>query len=132
MFPEIEKLIQRLDITAKDIAVINIFTLVHADAEETADVITNTFQENTNQVQAVSESSQKLEEAKVVAIADIRTNSVVVIASPASMQKITDIIKKLDSNDMKNKKVYIHNISNADAENIKNIFEEMFINNQTY
>jgi type II secretory pathway component GspD/PulD (secretin) len=67
-----------------------------------------------------------LEQAKVVAIGDPRTNSLLVTASRDSMLGIAEMIGRLDATDAKKQRVFVHSLEHADAENVAAVLRGMF------
>jgi type II secretory pathway component GspD/PulD (secretin) len=76
--------------------------------------------------QTDTQSSRALEQAKVVAIGDPRTNSLLVTASRDSMLGIAEMIGRLDATDAKKQRVYVHSLEHADAENVAAVLRGMF------
>ncbi len=65
-------------------------------------------------------------EYEVLAVADIRTKSVVVSAAADMMERIATMIEELDSNPAKKKKVFVYRLENANAENVAEVLRNMF------
>jgi len=76
--------------------------------------------------QTNSQSSRALEQAKVMAIGDPRTNSLLVTASRDSMLGIAEMVGRLDATDAKKQRVYVHSLEHADAENVAAVLRGMF------
>jgi general secretion pathway protein D len=72
------------------------------------------------------QSARALQEAKVVAVADPRTNSVIVTASHDSMEDIALTVGRLDASDSKKQHVRIYTLENADPDNVASILRGMF------
>jgi general secretion pathway protein D len=142
--PAIERLVNEIDTASQDVTIVKVFPLRYASAEETATIIKNTFagstaggQSRTNQRWGFmrnmaqggnqqNQSERKRAEGTVYVEADSRTNSVVVSASENVMANIETVIQQLDANPAREKKVYIHNIKNADPESVTKLLNEMF------
>jgi general secretion pathway protein D len=145
----IEALVSEIDDVTEDITEVRVFPLRFADAEEMAEIITDVFEEDSQSGQSQSgsrsggrsffmrggrggssqqqqTSQRKAEESKVVAVADTRTNSVVVTAASETMTQIAQMVKELDSDPAKDQKVFIYSLENADAETVAQILENMF------
>ncbi|MBT3379963.1 MAG: hypothetical protein HN742_02980 [Lentisphaerae bacterium] len=73
-----------------------------------------------------SSSDRKLQEAEVTAVADSRTNSVIVTASNESLTMIADMIERLDATPQNVPQVYIYRIKHADLERLQEMLEGMF------
>ncbi len=69
---------------------------------------------------------RRLAEAQVVAVADTRTNSLIVTASPDMMEQVKQMVEHLDSNPAMKQKVYVHDIQHADVEALRDILSNMF------
>jgi type II secretory pathway component GspD/PulD (secretin) len=67
-----------------------------------------------------------LQQKKVVAVADPRTNSVIVSATAELMKQIALMVERLDDNKAKQQKVYTYSLQNADVEGVSEILRNMF------
>ena len=163
LMPMIEKLVQDIDTMSEDLTEIRVFMLLYADAEETAKMITDVFENQTQRSrssssnqpsrfgggpfgmfrppgdsmgrggpggrggsQGTQQSERKVQESTVQAVADTRTNSVVVRAASEVMTQIEEMIRRIDANPAKEKKVFVHSLNNADVEKVSAILEGMF------
>lgn len=70
--------------------------------------------------------SRKAQESTVLAVADLRTNSVVVNADKDLMEQVRMMIEKLDKNQAKDKKVHVYSLKYADAQQTAAILQGMF------
>ena len=75
---------------------------------------------------AGGQSQRALKQNKVVAVADNRTTSVIVTASPTLMEQITGMINQLDSDPSKQQKVFVIPVENADPAQIQQILQSLF------
>jgi len=146
---QIVELVDKLDAPTEALSILRVFALRYAEASEIATVLAEIYADssaarNQTQVnneqrfrrptpapaappaQTGSESSRKLAEAKVVAVADTRTNSVIVSASPASMSDIESVITELDATPQNVPTVYIYQLKNADVAATRQLLESMF------
>jgi general secretion pathway protein D len=64
--------------------------------------------------------------ARVIAVADARTQSVVVSAATGLMDQVKGMIAKLDSNPAKQQTVHTYSLENADAQQVEAVLQEMF------
>ena len=64
--------------------------------------------------------------ARVVAVADPRTQSVIVSAASGLMEQIRGMVTQLDSNPAKKQFVRVYSLENADAEQVEQVLQEMF------
>ena len=78
------------------------------------------------QTQTPSQGGRKLSETKVVAVADTRTNSVIVSASSTTMADIDQVIKELDATPANVPTVFVYQLQNGDVRRAKEILESMF------
>lgn len=143
----IEQLVLEVDTMAEDITEVKVFPLQYADAEEMAEIVKSVFTDQTQTSQqqqqsrrffrdgppgapgqaAQSTSSRRtLQESTVVAVADKRTNAVVVTAAKETMAQIAGMIRDLDANPAKEKKVFVYSLENADVESVAEILKGMF------
>ena len=140
MHPQIADLIRSLDTSAMDMAEIRVFVLQHADAEETAALVTSVFQNQQNQGQtarggrnqrtagaaAVTAGSWRLAQQQVTATADMRTNSVIVSAAAEMMGQVGDMITQLDEDPARKQRVYVYPVENTNPQELQYILSTMF------
>jgi type II secretory pathway component GspD/PulD (secretin) len=149
LLPTIEQLISEIDKSAEQLKEIQVFTLKYADATEMTKVVNDVFQGKTtssqsqggrggrggmgmarfmgmNQPQGGTGEGRKAEENTVLAVADIRTNSVVVSASHDMMLQISGMVTALDLNPAKDQKVHVYPIKNASGAEVETILQGMF------
>ena len=150
VLPTIEQLVKEMDRTIEDVTEIQVFKLNNADAYEMAEVLTNLFSDkdeiessrggyrfgswgrsSSSSSSSRSSSSRNstermLQQKKVVAVADPRTNSVIVSATAELMKQIALMVERLDDNKAKQQKVYTYSLQNADVEGVSEILRNMF------
>ncbi len=150
VIPTIEQLVKEMDRTIEDVTEIQVFKLKYADAYEMAEVLTNLFSDkdeiensrggyrfgswgrsSSSSSRSRSSSSgnsteRMLQQKKVVAVADPRTNSVIVSATAELMKQIALMVERLDDNKAKQQKVYTYSLQNADVEGVSAILRNMF------
>jgi general secretion pathway protein D len=150
VLPTIEQLVKEMDRTIEDVTEIEVFKLQNADAYEMAEVLTNLFSDkdeiessrggyrfgsygrsssssSRSQSGSSGNSSERmLQQKKVVAVADPRTNSVIVSATAELMKQIALMVERLDNNKAKRQKVYTYSLQNADVEGVSEILRNMF------
>ncbi len=149
----IAEVVSSLDVSITDVAETQIFPLEHADATEMAGELTTIYSDSTTsgvgQAQqgrggggrggggggpggggggatAAGATERQLQEARMVAVADARTNSVIVSTSHATMGDIALTIHKLDASEAKEQHVHIYALDSADPENVATIIRGMF------
>ena len=146
-------IVNQLDTPQNDITETHIFNLQHADATETANILTTLYAPTTSQTgnnnnnnqrgnqgqqrppqpgqnnnnQAAGQRSERaLQQAQVVVVADARTNSVLVSASHDTMAGIALTIGRLDANGSKKQHVHVYTLNHADPDNVAAILKGMF------
>jgi len=150
IIPTIERLVKEMDRTIEDVTEIQVFKLEHADAYEMAEVLTNLFSDK-NEIEnsrggyrfgswgrssssssrsrsssSGNSSERMLQQKRVVAVADPRTNSVIVSATAELMKQIALMVERLDDNKAKQQKVYTYSLEHADIYNVSEILRNMF------
>ena len=150
VIPTIEQLVKEMDRTIEDVTEIEVFKLNNADAYEMAEVLTNLFSDKdeiessrggyrfgsygrssssssrSRSSSSGNSSERMLQQKKVVAVADPRTNSVIVSATAELMTQIALMVERLDGNKAKQQKVYTYSLQNADVEGVSEILRNMF------
>lgn len=148
LLPTIEQLISEIDKSAQELKEIRVFTLKYADATEMTQVVNDVFQGKTSssqtqggrggrgmfmqrfmgpgQSQTGTGEGRKAEENTVLAVADIRTNSVVVSASHDMMLQISGMVTALDMNPAKDQRVHVYPLKNADGAQVEAMLQGMF------
>jgi general secretion pathway protein D len=150
LIPNITEVIRKIDTSITDVTDTRIFKLLQADAIEMASIITNLYSDSSTQNSqrnrdnqggrggfggfggqgggqqpATQTSGRALQQAKVVAVGDPRTNSLVVTAGRDTMAQIAEMVGRLDSSDSKKQKVYFHSLQHADADSVANVLRGM-------
>ncbi len=145
MLPSITEMIKKIDTTIADVTESRIFRLMHADAVETAALITSLFSDSATQnsqnsrqsggfgygfgfaqPQAQPQQSQRaLQQSRVVAVGDPRTNSLLISAARDTMMQIAEMVGRLDATDAKKQHVYIHSLEHADADSVAAVLRGM-------
>jgi general secretion pathway protein D len=150
----ISEIVSRLDTTVSDVAETRIFHLLHADATEMATILTTLYSDSTtssqqgnrqnnnnnnrpgqpfgggNQIPTAQQPSQRsILQARMVAVPDARTNSIIVTSSHDAMEEIALTIGRLDASDSKKQHVHIYTLENADPDNVASILRGMFTTN---
>ncbi len=146
----IADLVSKLDTNTTELTETQIFKLIHADATELATSLTTLYSDATTangaannnrgnqqqqggnrfgpqQPQQTSAASERsLIQARVIIVADPRTNSVLVNASRATMTQVALTIGRLDASDSRKQHVFVHTLSHADPSNVAYILNGMF------
>ena len=149
VMPIIEEIVHEVDTSVTDLTELRIFRLEYADATETADLLMQLFSEDYTTSSRSSRSgfrppfmmfpgmrssgrssknNRRLEQTRVVAVGDPRTNSLLVSAPHDLMTSIAEMIGRLDADSSKRQRVYVYPLEHADVENVAAILESMFQN----
>jgi type II secretory pathway component GspD/PulD (secretin) len=76
--------------------------------------------------------NQRVQKAQqVIAVADLRTSSVVVTAAKDLMEEIDGMIRDLDVNSSRDQKVYVFHVDNADPQQAVQVLQTMFQNSSS-
>ena len=148
LMSNVAEVIQKLDTSTNDLTETQIFHLLHADATELATVLSTLYADassvpnptggNNNrggnnrpgqpqpQASTANRSERALLQARVVAVADARTNSVLVSASHDTMSQIALTIGRLDADGSKKQHVRIVTLAHADPDNVATILRQMY------
>ncbi len=73
-----------------------------------------------------SQAQRIKKRAKVTAVADPRTSSVLVSATSGLITQIEEMIKQLDANPAKKQKVYVYQVNPGDVSQVQQVLEDMF------
>lgn len=151
----IETLVKSVDTDQVDLTEIRVFALKNADPTETADQITKLFPDTTSSSQntggrgggfggfggpggifggggaartggngATSDRSKKM--GKVIAVAEPRTQSLIVSAAKEMMPQIEAMVKSLDLNPAKKHKIITYNLENANITEVEAVLRAQF------
>lgn len=148
LIPTIEQLVKEMDRNIEDVTELQVFPLKYADAYEMAEIVTNLFSDKdeiensrggyrfgswgrssssrSRSSSSGNSSERMLQQKKVVAVADPRTNSVIVSATAELMTQVALMIERLDDNKAKQQKVFTYPLQNADVEGVSAILRNMF------
>lgn len=118
---KIKNLISSLDNQIIDNPEIRRFKLQYADAEETAELITKVFQND-----SIISTSWHQSQQQVIAVSDLRTNSIIISSSIEKMNQIIDMIKELDKNQERIQRVFIYPVENTNPQELQYILNTMF------
>lgn len=148
----IGELITKLDTDVQDLTELQVFHLVNADPDEMASLLASIFPDpTTSQTDtrgggtvfggnrgnrgganaAAANSERSLKQGKVIAVADQRTGSIVVSAAKQLMPQIELMVKNLDSDPAKKKKVKIYTVENGNVEEIATALRSVYETSNT-
>ncbi|MGH7952749.1 MAG: secretin N-terminal domain-containing protein [Limisphaerales bacterium] len=148
------EIIEAIDSSAQGETEIRVFPLKHANPSDVADELGQIFpnngssggsqsqmpirfrnpffarmmgagNNNNNQSAAIQKQSQ------VIAVADARTQSVIVTASKDLMEQIAGMIEQLDVSSARDQKVYVYHMNNGDPQQALQVLQGMFQNNSS-
>lgn len=150
----VAEIIQAIDMGAEEVTQVEVFRLQFADPTEMATLLTTVFPDESKTSGSQSpvqfggrggfpffgggrggggDSSssggqgQRIKKrARVIAVPDARTQSVIVSAASGLMDQIRNMVTQLDSNPAKKQKVYVYSLENADAQQVETVLQEMF------
>jgi type II secretory pathway component GspD/PulD (secretin) len=146
--PYITNVITSLDQPSQDVTEIKVFKLKHADPVEIADELGSLFPNSNNtsdqnnrsmgfrftppwmqQQQPSNNKSDRMKmQTSVVAVADRRTESVIVTASKDLMGEIKGMVESLDEGDAGITKVTAIRLANADPAAVQQTISGLFLN----
>jgi general secretion pathway protein D len=136
------ELVNRMDVDVDAVTEKKVFRLVNADPQETADQLTTLFPDPSTQSNQrnrgfgfgpfgnfgggggggrnnnSNQSERRVSQVKVTAVADPRTQSVIVSASRDTMPQISAIIEELDKDPAKKKRVHVIKVENRDPQEL--------------
>lgn len=154
ILPSITEIVTKIDTSITEVTDTRIFRLQNADAMETAEMINTLYGDsssrtgqsgNNNQrgqgrqggggfgalfgqqqpAASGGQSDRALLQAKVVAVGDGRTNSLIVTAARETLTQIAETIGRLDASNAKKQHVYVHSLQHADAEGVADVLRGM-------
>jgi len=123
----VEQIVQQVESEPSSAFDIESFSLKNADATATAKLLTTLFAPD----QGAAAGSAKLDirdspvKARVVAVADDRTNSVVVTAPAETLKVIETVMRLLDANPLAGAEIQVFQLQNADAERAGKLLESI-------
>jgi type II secretory pathway component GspD/PulD (secretin) len=151
LMPTITILIKEIDQSVEDLSEIRVFHLENADATELSALITELFPDDSSTQQSAPQfgrggffggpqrtggntaqtdsSERKLQQTTVRAVADPRTDSIIVTAARETMIQIAQMVAQLDQNPKKRQKVFVYPLEYADVDNVAEILRSIFETN---
>lgn len=147
----IVRIVKSVDTQMSSVADVKVFLLEYADAESTADLINNVFEQQTSSNNARndnpfarmmrgrrggpfgggeeednSSTGGAAQNIPVIADSDDRTNAVVVSGPADVLEVIAQVVKELDSNPDEERSLFVYKLKYADADNIKEKLNSLF------
>lgn len=143
LMPLIEEVIDQIDKASVPATEVRVFPLKYADAAEMAQVVNAAFAVKPASTAAGGQPTQRFFGMRgggqnqqgaqqsamndsVNAVADPRTNSVVVTAEFTLMEQVARMVEQLDNNPARDQKVFVYKLKNADAAEVAGIMQGMF------
>ena len=152
---KVAEVIKAIDAGAEDITVVRVFRLNYADPTELSELLVNLFPDDSRSggssapVQfggmrsffrgggpggggggggggSNNQNSRIKKRARVVAVPDPRTSSLVVTCSRDLMDQIESVVVELDSNPARHQKVHVYKFDNADPQQAMQVLQDMF------
>lgn len=157
----VAEIIKAIDSGAEDVTEVRVFRLTNSDPTEVADLLTSLFPDesrsgggNSSPVQfgmarffgggrggppqmggggggSNSQSQRIRKRARVLAVPDPRTSSLVVSAARDLIPQIEAVVQELDSSDARKQTVHMYKLSNADPNEVQQVLQDMFERNST-
>jgi len=152
----VAQIIKAIDMGAEDTTDVRVFHLQFADPTEMATLLGSLFPDDSrsgtggnsqNQFQfgrgggnpfgrmfggggdsgsSGAQAQRVKKRAKVTAVADARTSSIIVSATSGLMTQVEEMIKQLDANPAKKQKVYVYQVNPGDVAQVQQVLEDMF------
>ena len=154
VMPQIEKLVQELDVASADVTELRVFHLFNADPLEMSELFAELFPDETNSRNNQNQggfqfgggglrggiggpfgnnrnnnqgaaSDRLKKKGRVSAVPDQRTSSLIISAASELMPQIEEMVKQLDV-PAKKQKVFVYSLENADVQQVEQILRDMF------
>lgn len=141
----IVQIVEAVDKSISSVTQVRVFPLGFADAEDTARLLEETFEERESAESAVgraisrrfgrrgppgsegdTEEESNAQGRQVTAAADERTNSVVVSAGPELMAVVAEVIAQLDSDTTARESVLVYHVKHILATDLETAFNTLF------
>jgi general secretion pathway protein D len=153
---KVAEVIKAIDMGAEDVTVVRVFRLTYSDPAEMADLLTSLFPDETRSGGSGSSSpvqfggfrrlmgafgggggggasagsgnqNQRIKKrARVLAVPDPRTSSVIVSSTRDLMDQIEGVVQELDANPAKKQTVKVYQLQNADPQEAMQVLQDIF------
>ncbi len=155
----VAQVIKDIDMGAEDLTVVRVFRLAHANPQEMSDLLTSLFPDDSRSggsqapmqfggpgggfrrflagmggAQGASGGSQTQrikKRARVIAVPDLRTASVVVTATKDLMDEIEGVVSTLDADNANMKSVAVIPLENAEPQDAMQVLQDIFMKSGT-
>jgi type II secretory pathway component GspD/PulD (secretin) len=152
---EVARVVEQLDRPVAGATEVRLFRLVHADPTELAEQITQLFPDDSKnnsggndagfrfggppgppffQAAAAAQDQtggRSAKQARVLAVPDPRSSSLLVSAASSLMPHIDKMIEQLDANPARREVVKVHDLHNADVQRVNEVLQDLFNRNNT-
>jgi type II secretion system protein D len=138
----LEKIIKQLDSEAAEAIRLKLYPLRYADAKGVADLITRIYEDEAAQSRQASRNQRNVPiwmggspqvgsdptgaSREVRAVADIRSNSIVVAANPTNLAIVDELVANLDRQLTDILRIKVYTLKNADPTSMVTMLREMF------
>ena len=138
----LERILRQLDGESAEAVRLKLYPLRYADAKGVADLITKVYEDEATQSRQASRNQRQLPiwmggapqvgadptgaTREVRAVADIRSNSVVVAANETNLKTVDDLISNLDRQLTDILRIKVYELKNADPAQMVTMLREMF------
>ncbi len=151
----IAEIIQAIDLGAEDVTEVHVFRLQNSDPTEMADLLGSLFPDESrtspqgqsgfsrffgrfgqpgmsgSSGSSGSQTQRVKRRARVLAVPDPRTASLVVTCSKDLMPQIQEVVTELDENPARKQTVHVYQLQNAAVEEVQDVLQQMFERNPT-
>jgi type II secretory pathway component GspD/PulD (secretin) len=147
----IETMVKEIDQEVSDVTELRVFRLVNADPTEIADQLAMLFPDpstgttgrsqtssfpfffrgssSRDRSTTASDSDRAKKMGRVLAVADPRTSSIIVMASKTLMPQIAEMVAELDSDKGRKEVVGFYDLQNADPQDVQSALQDLFNRN---
>lgn len=125
-FEEIQALVGKLDAMPSVDGAVRVFQLQHADVSHAAEMIEDMFDQ---EIYRGTAGDQELPEAetRIAVVPDVRSQSLLISASPQNFAIVEMLIKQIDREDVPEfEDTRFYTLENADVVSVANILEQLF------
>src|SRR5262245_11668120 len=138
----LDRIVKQLDGESAEAVRLKLYPLRYADAKGVADLITKIYEDEATQTRQANRNQRQIPiwmggapqvgadptgaTREVRAVADVRSNSVVVAANEINLKVVDDLVASLDRQLTDLLRIKVYELKNADPTNLVNMLREMF------
>ncbi len=146
----VAEIIKAIDSSAEDVTEVRVFSLTNADPVEICDLLTSLFPDESRSggqtqgggfrsffrggppmmggasTSSGTQSQRVRRRARVLAVPDQRTSSIVVTAARELMGQIEEVVVELDENPARRQSVKVFQLQNADPQETMEVLQDIF------